>query len=342
MKRFLSLILILVLALGLVLGAASADGKVYEFNVSFAAPEFSTTEITAALDRIQAASNGRIKMHYYYSWSITSVPNVIDDLENGIVDLAAVPSTEHLNRFPYTNLVTYTPFLGHKNILSCAKVFDELYETYDVFPQEYERAGLVYWTNYPCAPYNIFTNKNFELVTPDKLNGLKLITSSAPMQQFVTKSGGAPATFPITEYATTMNTKTVDGVINHANVIAAFGVGDFVEGGTVFGESGTAMSLMIMCFSKAAWEQLPEDLQQLFLDEKAALRDNQGAWEYAANARNISKWPNIITLDAEGMKVWQDAFADILKEYIQEIKSNGAEQAEEIYTAVKAKIAEAE
>lgn len=336
---FVALLLILTMTMTL-FTVVSASDKVYDLNVSFAAPEFSTTEITAALDRIQEASEGRLNFTYYYSWSITSVPNVIDDLNAGVVDIAAVPASEHLNRFPYTNLVTYTPFLGHKDIMTGAETFDELFEEYEVFQEEYEKAGLFYWTNYPCAPYNIFTNDNYEIDTPEKLNGLKLITSSAPMQQFITKSGGAPASFPVPEYATSMNTKAVDGLINHANVVAAFGVGDFIEGGTVFGESGTAMTLMTMCISKSTWEQLPEDLQQLFLDEKIALRDDQGLWEYEANARNLDSWPNLIYLDDEQVAEWKDALGDILDEYILEIEENGAEQASEIYEAVQEKIAE--
>lgn len=318
---------------------APADDTVYEMNVSFAAPEFSTTEITASLDRIQEASGGRIKLNYYYSWSLTSVPNVINDMNNGVVDIAAVPANEHLNRFPYTNLVTYTPFLGHPNITACAEIFDELYEEYDVFAQEYADAGLVYWTNFPCAPYNIFTNADFGIREPGDLNGLQLITSSAPMQEFITQMGGAPEAFPVTEYATTMNTKAVDGLVNHANVVAAFGVGDFIQGGTVFGESGTAMALMVMCFSEAAWNELPADLQQLFLDEKLPLRDNQGGWEYGANAANLASWPNLITLDAAEIAVWQDEFSGILADYIAELEASGATEAQALYDAVQEKIA---
>ena len=40
----------------------------------------------------------------------------------------------------------------------------------------------------------------------------------------------------VTEYATSLNTSVVDGVINHANVLAAFGALDFVNGATAFGD----------------------------------------------------------------------------------------------------------
>lgn len=315
------------------------DGTVYEFNVSFAAPEFSTTGITASLDAIQEASNGRIKFTYYYSWSLTSVANVIDDLNNGVVDIAAVPINEHLNRFPYSNLVTYTPFLGLPNMLAAAEIYDELYDENEVFAQEYDAAGLVYWTNFPNPPYNIFTRENYEIRTPEDLNGLQLITSSSMMQQFITANGGAPVGAPVTEYATSLNTGAVDGVVNHANVLAAFGASDFIKGGTVFGESGTAMALMMMCFSKGAWEKLPADLQQLFTDEAENLRDTQGDWDYNANKANIEGWDNIITLTDDEMKVWQDAFAGDLAAYITELEGSGATEAQAMYDALQVKIA---
>ncbi|NLK89461.1 MAG: hypothetical protein GX276_04895, partial [Clostridiaceae bacterium] len=115
MKKILSLIMIVCLILvatacqsGPSTGPTADPNKVHKLKVSFAAPEFSTTEITAALDRIQEASKGRIEFVYYYAWTITSVPTVVDDLNNGVCDIAALPINEHLNLFPYSYLITYT------------------------------------------------------------------------------------------------------------------------------------------------------------------------------------------------------------------------------------------
>ncbi len=319
------------------------DDTVYKLNVSFAAPEFSTTEITAALDRIQAASNGRLEFTYYYSWSLTSVPTCVDDLNSGVVDICAVPLTEHLNLFPYSNLVTYTPFLGHPSILDAAQAYDELYSEFSEISDEYSNNGLVYWTNYPCAPYDIFTTTDHEIRVPADLNGLKLITSSSMMQKFVQKNGGAPVSTPVTEYATSLNTNVVNGVINHANVLRAFGCIDFLKAGTVFGEKGTAVALMVMAFSEAAWNKLPADLQQLFTDEAVTLRDSQGAWEVGAGQGNVAAIKeaggNIITLTDDEIKVWKDAFSDLLSDYIAELVAGGAKNAQVLYDAAVEKAA---
>lgn len=322
------------------------DDTVYKFNVSFAAPEFSTTEITAALDRIQAASNGRLEFTYYYSWSITSVPTVVDDLVNGVCQIAAVPINEHLNTFPYSTLVSYTPFLGLPGMLEGAAIFDELYDEFPQLQEEYSSLGLHYWTNYPCPGYNIYTTSDKQIRVPADLNGLKLITSSRLMQDFILANGGAAVTVPVTEYATSLQTSVADGVINHINVLRAFGCIDFVKGGTLFGangEAGTTISLLMMCFSTEAWESLPADLQALFDAEAAALRDGQGGWDLEANGGNHGALRGagvpLVELTDEEVKAWEDAFADILEGYLTELETGAAPDARILYDAVKAKIA---
>ena len=354
MKKILALILALVMALSLVAcgekapaaddgAAAGDDTTVYKMNVSFASPEFTTQAITDSLNRIQAASNGRIEFTYYYSWSLSSVPTVVDDLTSGVVDIAAVPINEHLALFPYSNLVTYTPFLGLPNMLDAAKIYDELYAENEVFAQEYANLGLKYWTNYPCPGYNIFTTKDNQIKTPDDLAGLKLITSSSMMAQFIEAHGGAVLNSPVTDYATNLNTSVADGVVNHANVLMAFGCMDFLKGATVFGDQGSAMSLMMMCFSEDAWNALPADLQALFEAEAETLRDNQCEYDYTSHAGNIDyirgNGGAVVELTEDEIKVWQDAFAPFLTDYIAELEAGGATEAQAIYDALQAKLA---
>ena len=178
MKKLLVLVLAACLSIGLLGGltVASAD-EVYELNVSFAAPEFSTLGITAALDRIQEASEGRIKFNYYYSWSLSSVPTVIDDLASGVCDIAEVPINEHLNTFTYSNLITYTPFLPMKGMRDAALTFNELFNEWECLQNEYTSLGIHYWTNIPCPVYNIFTTADKAIKVPGDMAGLKLITS---------------------------------------------------------------------------------------------------------------------------------------------------------------------
>ena len=314
----------------------------YHFNVSFHAPEFSATEVTAALDRIQEASNGRIEMTYYYSWSLSSVPTIVDDMNVGVVDIGIIPMTEHLNLFPYTNLITYTPFLGLPDMRETARIYDEMYRENPVLATEYANNGLVYWTNIPNPNYDIFMGTDREIRVPGDLNGVKLITSSSMMQRFITQNGGAPVMTPVTEYATSLSTNVVDGAINHANVMRGFGVIDFIKGVTLFGDQGTAKALMILAFPEQVWNKLPSDLQQLFMEEAENIRENQGEWDYNAMNGNINAirgaGGNVIELSNAEIQVWRDAFSNLLEEYINELTRGGAVEARAMYNAIQAKI----
>ena len=319
------------------------DNTVYHFNVSLHAPEFSCTEVTAGLDRIQEISNGRIEMTYYYSWSLSSVPTIVDDMNVGVVDIGVIPVNEHLNLFPYTNLVTYTPFLGLPDMRETARIYDEMLVENSVFVEEYAKNGLVYWTNIPNPNYDIFLGTDHEIRVPSDLNGIKLITSSSMMQRFITQNGGAPVMTPVTEYATSLSTNVVDGAINHANVMRGFGVIDFIKGVTLFGDQGTAKALMILAFSEQAWNKLPADLQQIFIDEAENIRENQGEWDFNSMNGNIGAirgaGGNVIELSDAEIQVWRDAFSTLLDEYIDDLTRGGATEARAMYNAVQAKIA---
>ena len=345
MKKLLVLVLAACMCIGLLGGfaAASAD-EVFELNVSFAAPEFSTMGITESLNRIQEASEGRIVFNYYYSWSLASVATVVDDLNSGVVDIAAVPVNEHLNTFPYSNLITYTPFLPLKGMRETAVLFNEMFDEYEALQNEYANLGLHYWTNYPCAPYNIYTTVDKQIKAPADVAGLKLITSSKLMSDFVTSNGGAVVNSPVTDYATNLNTNVVDGVINHINVMAAFGCLDFIGGATSFGDSGTAMNLMMMCISQSCWDRLPDDLKALFEAEKDGLLNGQCDDELEMMTNNtqalIDKGVNIVELTDEEIQVWRDAFEEMRQGYIDELEGQGYDQAQELYDALIAKLAE--
>ena len=345
MKKILVLVLAACLSIGLLGGltVATAD-ETFELNVSFAAPEFSTMGITEALDRIQEASEGRIKFNYYYSWSLASVMTVVDDLNSGVVDIAAVPVNEHLNTFPYSNLITYTPFLPLKGMRETAVMFNELFDEQEALQNEYANLGLHYWTNYPCAPYNIYTTEDKQIKAPEDMAGLKLITSSKLMSDFVNANGGAVVNSPVTDYATNLNTNVVDGVINHVNVLAAFGCLDFIKGCTTFGDSGTAMNLMMMCISQSVWDRLPDDLKALFDAEKDGLLNGQCDDEFEMmenNTQTLKDNGAVITeLTEEEIAVWRDAFEQMRVDYIEELESGGYDQAQELYDAMMAKVSE--
>ncbi len=154
------------------------------------------------------------------------MPTVVDDLNSGVCDIAAVPINGHLNLFPYSNLITYTPFLGLPGMLETADLFTEMHNEQEAISKEYTNAGLHYWTNYPMPGYNIYTtNKKNEIRTPRRSERSEADLQFSPHAGVHHRPSGCRCNrAPVTEYATSLNTNVVDGIINHINVLAALAV----------------------------------------------------------------------------------------------------------------------
>jgi len=343
-KKFLFAIFTLSLAMFVLAGCGEGNADEFHFNVSFAAPETSTPELVAALNRIQEASGDRIEMTYYFSWSLSSVSTIVDDLNAGIVDIGVVPIMEHTHLFPYSTLITHTPFLGIPSMLDAGVIFDEMFAIYDVLPAEFARNSLVYWTNISNPTYHIWTDSAYEIRLPSDLAGRRLITNSTMMQQFISRNGGAPVSAPVTEFATSINTGVVDGTVTHANVLRAFGVIDFIGAGTLFGEQGISSPLMAVVISESAWNSMPTDLQQLFTNESATVRDLQAQNTYQQSINNVNAiraaaGDDLITLTPAEIQVWMDEFYDILEGHVEQRISDGATSAREMFDSVRARAA---
>ncbi|MPW24737.1 hypothetical protein GC105_02895 [Alkalibaculum sp. M08DMB] len=318
--------------------------KVHEFNVSFAAPEAATVPLTDVFRRMEQTSEGRLKFNIFYSWSLSSVDSVIKDLQSGVTDIAVVPPHEHLNLFPRTSLITGTPFLGLPGILEAGEIYNEMLEEYPSLKAEYEDLELTYWTTIFMPQNNLFQTGSYGelIVKPSDLRGHKIIGSNTMMQKLIASNSGAPVTAHVTEYYSNLEKGVADSVVQHLSALNAFGCGELIKKATVFGDSGMMINSMALIFSTNKWNSLPEDLQQIFTSEAENLRiENAKVDEFKIKAAmdKLSETAEVYTLTDAELKEWKDAFEPILKEYIDQLEADGADDAWELYEGVIEKVA---
>ncbi len=347
MKKILSMLMLVVFALTLFTGCGEKGGeakedKVYEFNVSFAAPEMATTALTAVFERMEEQSEGRLKFNIFYSWSLTSIDSVVKDLQSGVADIAAVAPHEYLNLFPRNTMVTGTPFLGQPGMVEAGEIYTELLEEYPSLMQEYEELGLHYWTYYYNPPYNLFSTEETSAITPDDFKGRKVITSESMMQQLIADNNGAPVTSAITDYYSNLEKGVADGALSHLNALNAFGCGELLNSATVFGEGGMYMKTMVFLFNGDKWDELPDDLKAIIDGEAANLAAESAVEELSKTQAGMAAFAEkgtVHELTEEEVEVWKTEFAPILEEYLVQLESEGVEDARELYEAVEEKVA---
>lgn len=357
LKKLTSFIILLCLTITLLVGCSGESdkdlkentevdkNKVYEFNVSFHAPEGATVALTDVFRRMEKTSEGRLKFNIFYTWTLSSVESVIKDLQSGITDIATVPPHEYMNLFPRTSFITGTPFLGLPGILEAGDIYAEMLEEFPSIMDEYEDMGLTYWTNFFMPQNNLYQTGSYGeiIVKPSDLKGHKIIITSTMMQQLVAKHGGAPVTATITEYFSNLEKGVADSTVSHLNAINAFGCGELIKKATIFGDSGMFLGSLSFLFSTKKWNSLPKDLQQIFTDEAEAIRKSNGEEDIAKLKSGMEKLTasgaDIYTLTDAEIKVWQDDFEPFLEDYIAQLEKDGVDDIQEIYDVLKEKIA---
>lgn len=314
------------------------SGETFHFNVSLSTPEQHSVVLVEVLDRIQEKSNGRIEMTYYYSWSLTAVNTIIDDFNAGIVDIG-VHSVENDTLFPYSNLITNTPFMG-LTMGETAVNFDEMFDEYPVFEEEFAKNGLVYWASHPINVSQLYFVGDTPARTPADLNGQRIATNLLMLQEFINENGGAGVSFSVPELSTLVNTGVVDGVIQQPGVMTSFGAIDFLNSATIFGEEGILSAMMAFSFAEDKWNSMPADLQQLFIDEAEYLRDGMIEFMEDLNGpvdKGLLENTTAIELTDADIQVWKDSFGDIADKHVEGLIGRGCDQAKEIYDIVKEK-----
>jgi TRAP-type C4-dicarboxylate transport system substrate-binding protein len=320
------------------------DERVFHFDVAFSGPAVNFGGIHESLDRIQERSNGRITMTYYYSWQLSSLPTIIDDIRTGIVSLGLIPWGAHISAFPHATLID-VPMNGFPSSHAAGEILDELIAEFPVITEDFERAGIVYYTNFPLLPYYLWTGGVDPVRVPSDLAGLRIAANNTVLQSFISDNGGAAVAMAASEWAVAMNTGVIDGGIMHINTARGFGFLDFTDAATVI-DGGFEISVTVLGINPQLWASMPADLQQLFDDEAENIRISQGNYNYTLSAANW-EWftgehgAEVVFLSGADSRVWNDSIAEIgvIDNYLDDMERLGASQIKEVYAAILEKVA---
>lgn len=115
-----------------------------------------------------------------------------------------------------------------------------------------------------------FATTDKPIRTPDDVNGQKIRTITAPLQQeLVRQLGGNPTPIPWSEVYTALATGVVDGTKNGIHDIVSMQLHEQIRFVTL---DGHAYMGGLWWYSESSWKQLPEEFQQMVSDGFQKLR----------------------------------------------------------------------
>ena len=317
----------------------SADNEVHYVTVELNYPEPAAGVLTQYFNDLEELSNGRLKFDIYYGYSLNGESGILDALESGVIQVAGfMPYTED-TLFPYSGALFNMPFLGFTDMEAATDIWYQMLESSPEMQAEYENTGLTVMAASANPIYDLhFKSSKLDVRVPSDLKGLSIITTVPEIQTIVSDNGGAPIESTPGDYYSNLDKGVADGIIQHINILTAFGVNPELCGQHVRFEQaggGFVTSIINVVWSTEHLNSLPQDLQDIIMTRSATLSNEMVSNDMNLVERNykISEEAGakfIYLTEAEG-KVWHEAAAPIVEEALAQYEQEGADQMSAMY-----------
>lgn len=276
------------LALALVattsLGLASAAVWAAEFNLTYSTTYTPTHPYGQAdeewIARIHEQTNGRVEITAFWGGSLITSREGIDELNAGVADMAYIAPIYASSGYDL-NRLTPQFFYGYEDARDVLRVYMALWEEYPQYTEELEGAQVLGY-NVGTPMHLMLREKPFTQVSD--LAGLR-IRSAVDYIGALAAAGAEGVTMPMTETYPSLQRGVLDGVIAPYEALKSLSFAEVIKYYSELPHSRGAYPSRAM--NAAAWNNLPEDIQQVFLDNIEWLTDR--TYELAQGAEDAGR-----------------------------------------------------
>lgn len=258
-KPFLTVVAII---LGLVLAAGAeplfaADSVV--LKVAMLGPKHIAMMRATQLimDRVEQASNGRLKFEYYYSDSLIPAKEAVEGLKEKIADIATIIPAYTPGKLPLLS-VGFVPVTGN-SYFSAAMAMADLCKTPEL-EAELGKWGIRYLSHLQTSSNGVWSKKVLNSIADMK--GMK-IRSIGAQATLVKALGAVPVATIGTEIYTALQRGTLDGAVANPTWGLSY---RFQEPCSDYLRLRFGATSHLLAITKDAWGKIPADLQKMFED----------------------------------------------------------------------------
>lgn len=303
----------------------SKDEEVIEIVVSNHNPE--VVDPSQALNFwgkwVEEQSKGRVKVTVHHSGALLKANEVYRGVQEGIADAGyyALDSREGF----ILNEIIELPFMSWPSQLGTVKIYEELLEKFPEMRSEWRGVKLI---GFMMMPGTHIHTVNKEIITPNDLKGLKIHASEAMLANAISAAGSTPVTINVEDLYMALDRGLVNGVINHFNMIKAFGALDLPKYHTIFGDGGINMIPMALIMNIDKYNSLPSDIQKIFENSRQPWIDKFAELDKATQIATINRVKEmnhkITYLTSDQIKIWHDAVKEtLIDKWIKDAEDKG-------------------
>jgi tripartite ATP-independent transporter DctP family solute receptor len=237
---------------------AQAAGKI-TMKIAISIPEShpTTTALKAACAEILKESGGRLAIDVYPNGQLGSDTDTVSQVRSGAIDFVCTAGTIWGNLVPVTSINTIA--FAFPDYATVWKAMDG--DLGARMRAEFDKVNLVAVGKVYDHGFRQITHSSKPITSPKDLAGMKIRVPASPILTSLFKGlDASPATVPIGELYTALQTKVVDGQENALPTIDATKLYEVQKYCTYTSHVWDCFTLVA---NKRSWNALPEDLRAL-------------------------------------------------------------------------------
>lgn len=273
-------------------------------------------------DKVEAESNGRIKIQRFPSMQLGGTPpELIDQAIDGVADIVWTVAGYTPGRFPRTE-VFELPFMM-TNAEATSKAYWTIAEEH-MLDQDFKDFHVIgVWVH---GPGLIHSKEPIRKVAD--LNGVKLRAPTRVTNMLFSSLGATPVGMPVPAVPEALSKGVIDATVIPWEVAGILKVPELVTNHTEFPGASLYTTSFIFAMNKDKYDSLPDDLKAV-IDANSGLEFSGWAGKtmqaYDAPTRKVAveRGNNIIELTPDEVQEWRDASQPTIDAWVKEMDDKG-------------------
>ncbi|WP_299566261.1 TRAP transporter substrate-binding protein [uncultured Sulfitobacter sp.] len=273
-------------------------------------------------DRVEAASDGRIKIERYPSMQLGGTPpELMDQAIDGVADIVWTVVGYTPGRYPSTE-VFELPFMT-TNARAASSAFWQMFEK-NMKDTEFKDVKILgTWVHGP----GVLHTSN-PVTTPADMQGLKIRGGSRLANVLLEKVGATPVGMPVPAIPEALSKGVVDGTTVPWEVTGSLKVSELVRNHTEFEGSSLYTLTFVLAMNKDRFDSLDPELQKV-IEDNSGLEFSILAGGTQADADGperqvaVDAGNNIILLSDADVQTWKDASRPVYDDWLADMQSEG-------------------
>jgi TRAP-type C4-dicarboxylate transport system substrate-binding protein len=343
MKRIILVLISVILVAGfLICGhieTVSAQDKVIELKFNdWGPPGIGIGKLhQQAAKMIEERSNGKVKIHCFFSQSLLKYQETFRGVSSDITDISLYsPMPIH-----EVNRILGMSFTGLPGMFKSTKIFQKMLKKYPEFNQEFEKSG-VRWISIRSMPPTQLHLVKKPVKTPKDLKGMRIIGDPYLADSFK-KVGAAVLQLGPPDWYSSLERRLAQGQMVHYAGSYEFKIQELFKYHTHFGEGSGGATPIGFIVNVKKWESLSPDIRKIIKDVYDWV--NEESLKHDVNVINeaieiAKKEGHVITeLNPSEVQAWLDWAKPSNDKLLEQIESKGW-PAREIYNGLQQMIRE--